>query len=243
MEYPYIIKPACIHLFWPRFHTKCFVIHSYQELEDAAQRLENEDLEVMVQEIIPGKELYSLSTYFNKKSEPLAICGYDKLRQYPPDFGIGSIWRSAWRSGPIDLGIQVLKLLKYHGLAEPEFKRDPRDGKYKFLEINARSIMLNSLPTKCGADITYIAYLDTIGQYKGNSVSSQDGVLWIYEVFDLLSCLIQIKGGKLGVREIFKSFRGKKVLATATWDDPVPFFVFLFNLTRAGLKRLFRRKK
>ena len=139
IDYPYIIKPAYSHLFGEEFNTKGFVINSPQELDRAAEKLRDKNLEVVIQEIIPGKEIYMFYTYFNKKSEPIAICGYDKLRQYPPDFGCGSLCKSAWRSVPIDSAIQVLKAIKYHGIAEPEFKRDPRDGKYKLLEINART--------------------------------------------------------------------------------------------------------
>ena len=69
IDFPYIIKPAHMHLFWAEFRSKCFVIHSTEELNQAIQRLENKDLNVMIQEIIPGNELYSLLTYFNKKSE------------------------------------------------------------------------------------------------------------------------------------------------------------------------------
>jgi predicted ATP-grasp superfamily ATP-dependent carboligase len=100
--YPYIIKPSYMHLFTAEFKSKCFVINSSQDLDQAVRRLENKDLDVVIQDIIPGKELYSLSTYFNKEAEPLAVCGYDKLRQYPPDFGIGTLWKSSWREGPGD---------------------------------------------------------------------------------------------------------------------------------------------
>jgi len=236
--YPYIIKPSYMHLFTAEFKSKCFVINSSQDLDQAVRRLENKDLDVLIQEIIPGKELYSLSTYFNKESEPLAICGYDKLRQYPPDFGIGTLWKSSWREGPINSAMQLLWTIRYHGIAEPEFKKDPRDGKYKFLEINARSIFLNSLPAKCGVDIVYIAYLDTLGQYQKSPVTPQNGILWIYELYDVITCLKQIREGTLGIKEVVASLKGKKVYAIAAWEDPVPFIIALLNLAVAGLKRL-----
>jgi predicted ATP-grasp superfamily ATP-dependent carboligase len=237
IEYPYIIKPVYSHLFDAEFATKCFLINSSQDLNHAVKRLENKDLEVVIQEIIPGNEHYSLLTYFNKRAEPLAICGWDKLRQYPPDYGMSSsLCKSAWRAAPIDLAIQTLKTLKFHGIAEAEFKKDPRDGQYKFLEINARTSVPIALPAKCGVNIEYAAYLDIIGQYNGNSVSPQSGILWINEITDLLSCIKQIRGGKLGVKEAIKSRIGKKVYATVAWDDPLPFIISLYNFARYQLK-------
>ena len=241
IDYPYLIKPAYSHLFAEKFHSKSFVINSSQELKQATEKLRNKNLEVVIQEIIPGKEIYMFYTYFNKKSEPIAICGYDKLRQYTPDFGSGSLCKSAWRPVPIDLAIQVLKAVKYHGMAEPEFKRDPRDGEYKLLEINARTTTESGLPPKCGVNVEYIAYLDSIGQYEEDPISPNNGILWMDEFGDLLSCLIQLKEGKLGVKEIFRSLKGEKIYATAAWDDPIPFFVSLFNLGSAVLRYSLRR--
>jgi D-aspartate ligase len=228
-----------MHLFIAEFHTKCFVVNSSKELDNTIRRLNNKNLDIMIQDIIPGTELYSFSTYLNKKSQPLAVCGYDKLRQSPPDFGIGTLWRSAWKEEPIDLAIKVLQAINYYGIAEPEFKKDPRDGQYKFLEINARTIIPNALPVKCGTDVIYTAYLDALGKYRNGTIHPRDGILWVSEVGDLRSCIRQLFSRKLSVREIIKSLRGKKVYATASRDDLLPFIVSLLNYTGYYLKRVF----
>lgn len=236
IDFPYIIKPAYSHLFSKEFGTKNFVINSSQDLNQATEKLRDKNMEVVIQEIIPGKEIYMFYTYFNRQSEPVAICGYDKLRQYPPDFGCGSLCKSAWRHIPIDSAIQVLKAIKYHGMAEPEFKRDPRDGQYKLIEINSRTTTESILPARCGVDVEYTAYLDAIGQDVEESFFPKNDILWVDEIGDLLSCLMQIREGRFGVREVFRSLKGKRVYATAAWDDPLPFFVSLFNFSSAALR-------
>ena len=240
IPYSYIIKPAYSLPFQKKFGRKCFVINSPQELDWAVDRLKGKNLDVMIQEIIPGKETYMAYMYFNKKSEPLAVCGYDKLRQFPPDFGCGSLCRSTWRPIPIDLAIQMLTAIGYHGIAEPEFKKDPRDGKYKLLEINPRTSSENRLPAGCGLDIEYIAYLDVTGQNVKDLVSPSSEILWVNDFFDLFSCLIQLKQGKLGITEIFGSFKGKKIHSIAAWDDPIPFLVHSLNISLAALRRCCR---
>lgn len=243
IDYPYIIKPAYSPIFAKEFHRKCFVINSSQGLERAAENLRDKNLEVMIQEIIPGKEIYMFYTYFNKKSEPLAICGYDKLRQFPPDFGCGSLCRSAWRAVPVELGTQILRAINYHGIAEPEFKRDPRDGEYKLLEINARTSTQSRLPAGCGVDVEYIAYLDTTGHSIEASLSPNNGVLWVDDFLDLLSCLIQLKAGRLGIRKLFRSMNGRKIHSITAWDDQIPFLIYPSILVLGAFRRLFYELK
>lgn len=149
--------------------------------------------------------------------------------------------KSRWRQVPIDSATRILKGIGYQGIAAPEFKRDPRDGEYKLLEINARTILQSSLPPRCGVDVEYIAYLDTIGQYGGGTTLPKEGILWIDEISDLLSCIMQLKDGRLKLGEIVTSLRGEKQYATFAWDDPIPFLVHLSNLSSAALGLLWRR--
>jgi len=230
VAYPYIIKPAYSHLFQEEFGRKVFVINSPQELDWAVGRLRDKDLEVMVQEIIPGKEIYMFCTYLNRKSEPLAICGYDKIRQYPPDFGSGSFCKSSLRSSPVEECIQLLQAIGYYGFAEPELKKDPRDGKYKLLEINARTTTQNRLAAACGVDIEYIAYLDAGGRCIKNLFSFRSDIFWVDDFADLLSCLMLLKRKELGIGEVVKSFKDRKVHSVAAWDDSAPLIVRAFNL-------------
>jgi D-aspartate ligase len=239
--YPYIIKPAFSHLFAKEFHTKCFLISCVEELDKAIEILKNKHLEIMIQEIIPGNDIYMLYAYFDRDSKPIAICGYDKLRQSPPDFGSGTLCKSAWKSTPIDLAIRVLAQIGYHGIAEPEFKRDPRDGEFKLLEINARTSTENRLPAKCGIDIEYIAYLDTIAQPIEKQNPPKENVIWVDEIADFISSFRQIRDGRLAVREWFKSLKGEKVYGWFARDDPIPFFVSLLSVGLAMLKRIVKR--
>ena len=240
IDYPYIIKPAYSSPFQEEFHKKCFVINSSQELDWAVKRLRGKNLEFVMQEIIPGKEVYELYTYFNKESEPLAICGWDKIRHYPPDFGSGSFCRSIWRPSAVEQGIQLLKAIGYYGLAAPELKKDLRDGKYKLLEINARTILQNRLTAACGIDITYIACLDAIGQPVNDSPSQCNDILWVDDFVDLLSCWIHLRRKEIGIGEIVKSLRAKKVHSVVAWDDPAPLIVHACHLGFGALRLLIR---
>jgi D-aspartate ligase len=235
--YPFIIKPVYFYPFYTFFGEKNFVIRSRNEFLKAIERLKGRNLEVVLQELIPGKEIYMFYTYLNKKAEPLAVCGYDKIRQFPPNFGSGSFCKSKWRSSPVKECLRFLKAIKYHGYAEPELKRDPRDGKYKLLEINARTTTENRLAAACGADIEYISYLDAIGEFKKKPLTIRDGVFWIDDFNDARSCWMLLKRNEIGIGEVIKALIRPKVHSDFAWDDPAPFMIKVLGLGLSAFRR------
>jgi predicted ATP-grasp superfamily ATP-dependent carboligase len=238
MPYPYIVKPADSSSFHEAFGRKVFLIESADDLEEATARLRGRDLEVMIQDIVPGREIYSFYAYYDRKSEPLALCGYDKTRQYEPDFGSGSFCKSIWRPEAARPALQLLREMSYHGFAEPELKKDPRDGQYKLLEINARTTLQNRLPAACGVDIEYAAYRDCLGRKPDPSVRPRGGVLWVDDFTDQKSFLIHLKRRDLSRSEIVDSLKPRKVHSVAAWDDPLPFVVRVVRLLWAGFRRV-----
>jgi len=241
IDYPYIVKPVYSKVFYREFRTKCFVVHSPRELDEAARRLSGKELEVMLQEIIPGEQIYMFNTYSNRSSAVATACGYDKVRQFPVDFGCGTLCRTAWRLLPGNSAIQLLEAIGYHGFAEAEFKKDPRDGEYKLLEINARTTLQNRLPAACGVDNEYLAYLEVTGQRIPESLSPTGEAVWVDDLLDSLSCLIQLKRGTLGIRDLFHSLKGRRVHSVADWDDPLPLVAYPLRLAAAKSKRLLHK--
>lgn len=233
--YPLIIKSCYSHQFIREFHKKVFVIHSHSELETAMEILNGAHQDYFLQEIIPGNMLYLFYAYFNRQSIPLGICGYDKVRQFPKDFGIGTICRSMNRSQPIQAGVKYLQDIGYHGLAEPEFKLDPRDGLYKLIEINPRSVTQTQLAAACGVHVEYLAYQDLIWGNIEPLRPATEGVLWIDEISELHYHLSRIRRGRFCFSE-FDSLIGDKILAGAAWDDPIPFIIALARFFKERLK-------
>lgn len=238
IDYPYIIKPADSSAFQEEFGRKCFLISSSQELKRAVDKLRGKSFEVMVQEIVPGEETYEFYTYLNKQSEPLGICGWDRIRQYPPGFGTGSFCKSSHRLSAVEPVIRLLQEIRYSGFAAPDQKIDPRDGKYKLLEINARTTLQNRLAAACGVDIEYIAYLDVTGQRIQDIVSPRNNIYWIDDFYDHATCFLYVKHKKYTFREVFKSFQAGKLHSVAAWDDPIPLFALAINLFLGMLNKI-----
>lgn len=239
--YPFIIKPAYSSPFQETFRRKGFVVASPRDLELAAARLAGGETDIVVQDFVPGPRSYAFYTYLNARSEPLAACGYDKLRHYPLELGSGSFCRSAWRSDAAEPILKLLREIGYHGFAEPELKRDPRDGEYKLIEINARTTSQNRLAAACGVDLEYIAYLDMTGRFDGDVARPREGVTWVDDFADQASCLLLMRRGQLGIRGLIQSVRPGLVHSVAARDDPVPFLARAAGLIASRMRLPTRR--
>lgn len=232
--YPLIVKSAYSHRFIQEFHKKVFVIHSPSTLETAIAMLNAPIQDCFLQEIIPGNTLYLFYCYFNRQSVPLGICGYDKVRQFPRDFGIGTVCRSINRPRPIQNAVSYLQAIGYYGLAEPEFKLDPRDGQYKLIEINTRSVTQTQLAAACEIYMEYLAYQDLVQGNVEPVAPATDAVLWIDEINELHYQLSRIRRGYFNISELVGLACEKKVFAGSAIDDPVPVLV--------GLMRFFHER-
>lgn len=96
-----------------------------------------------MQEVIPGAtpEGYIVQDYFNQQSQPIVIVAAQKLRQ-PTMFSNQSVHVSIPSSNIaecIQSIVEYFQRIRYCGLFGAEFKRDPRDGQFKLLEVKLAS--------------------------------------------------------------------------------------------------------
>ncbi len=120
----------------------------------------------LLQEIIPGPdgEVFIAGACHDAQSRCLALFTGRKLRQHPRGFGVSRLCESGWSEEIAALTLRILAAVGYQGVSDVEFKRDPRDGRFKFMEINARQGYWIALARAAGVNLSYIAYRDAIGQ-------------------------------------------------------------------------------
>lgn len=242
--YPCFIKPVYSTQFAEEFRIKGFEANSSEELIRAYDRAFTTGHEVVIQEVIPGDDtnLHLVGAYFNHASEVIGIFTFRRIRQYPHMYGNGALCAGVWIPEIAELCTSFLKKIEYHGIIDAEFKKDPRDNKFKLIEINARTGWQNRLATRCGVDLPYMAYRDAIGEDIEKVISKKEGIKWLYMLNDVRSSFESISKGELRVRDWLNSLRGEKEYAIFAWDDPIPFFVSLINISSAVLRRLLRKK-
>jgi len=229
ISYPILIKPSISSYFFKVFHRKGFIANSSSELVKYYNLVLKRRIDVIFQEIIPGSDsnVYGISGYFNRKSRPVALFAYHRLRGWPNFFGTSSLIESVAISNYSNLKeiiTRYLSRVSYFGVMEAEFKLDPRDHNFKLIEINARSWWQNSLPTKCGLNIILKAYLDAIGEKVEYSEKYAVGVKWINFLNDLRSSIFSVEMTK---KDWISSFKRVKDWALFDVHDPFPAAVNL----------------
>jgi D-aspartate ligase len=206
--------------------------------EDAAELLKvyrdiaRFDDRLIIQEVIPGSEenLAYISFYLDRQSQPLAMFAGRKLRVLPVGFGSGSYVRSFLDPDLERVALQLLSGVQYQGLGGLEFKKDPRDGRYKLIEFNTRFGMWDGLGVRCGVDTPYVAYRDTLHMPVEPQRTYRENVIWVDWQRDLRAFWMYHKQERLTLSQWLRSLRGEKMWAIYSKEDWKPGVAFTFNM-------------
>lgn len=241
VTYPCIMKPE-LSDDWSRDRPpmvtreqKVIEIGSAEELLRTAAVLGVTYGDTIIQEPIPGPDsnLYYLVAYLDSSSEPLATFVGRKLRTCPPHFGNGTYVQSVHAPEVVDLGVRLLRKLRYRGSVGVEFKLDPRDGLLKLIEMNARFGLWDGFGAVCGVDFAYLAYADAVGLPRPSLNGYKAGVYWMQPDRDFWVALQYKRAGELTLGEWLRSILRCRVFAPAAWDDPMPWFALNLSFSRA----------
>jgi predicted ATP-grasp superfamily ATP-dependent carboligase len=235
--FPAIFKPVESLAFKVRFRRHVLEIGSRDELLRVYDAVRDCGT-LMLQDIVPGgdEELFTLGSYLDAQSRPLAQFTGHKLRQHPPRFGHVSMAVSAWVPELAEAGLRLLHELGYHGVSQVEFKRDPRDGRYRLMEVNARHWMWHSLATACGVNLSLAAYRDAIGD-PYMAPRQVDGKKWVVALTDARDALSRWRHGEEKLGPWLRSYKGVKVDGLYSLRDPLPGLL----ITGRQLKRIITR--
>jgi len=196
---------------------------------------ENKELfhHILFQEYIPGMadRMYTVGIYANKNHDVLGVFTGRKVRGFPPDIG-DCVVGQAEKVPPelVKLVKKMVKDLHYQGIAEFEFKKDPRNNKFKLIEINPRSWSWIGIAPACDASLPWIAYVDLTGIEKTpytKSVTDQRDVKYIKILEDFPNCIYRNKNSgfpeyQMNLVQWWKSLQAKKkIYAEFSLDDPI----------------------
>ena len=193
-DYPVIIKPK------KRLDEKIRIfrnlqLYSEQDLIDKKSMIEKHILNgvsFIASEIIPGDDsnIYAYVGYRNAKGQILNEWTGKKLSQYPDNFGVFSSASNKAPEEVLQLGRKLLTGMDLIGIAEPEFKYDYRDGKFKLMEINLRSMMWNRAGNLSGVTIHYTQYADATGlEVRSNIQEKTRDIHFVYLKHEILNLI------------------------------------------------------
>ncbi len=224
LRYPVILKPAHGHLWRARLGgKKVLEVQTREELLRTFEGLGDLGTGMTVQEVIPGpeREIFVCGAYFRADGKAQALFTARKVRQYPPRFGSGSLVRSEWNAEIAQLSVDLVTRLGYRGICGTEYKPDPRDGRFKLIEVNPRPTLWFSLCRAAGCDVVDHAYRDLIGHPLDEQIGRQvDGVRWQYFLRDLLSLAYYVRRREAGRPDLTEALSPRrKDEAVASFSD------------------------
>jgi len=250
-KFPLMLKGIYGDKLQARTGKKMVIVNNKEELLENYKLLEDpKQPNLMLQEYIPGDDdqVFIFNGYFDANSECLcAFTGY-KVRQYPIHVGAASLGENKWNQDVADLTIKFMKDIKYSGILDIGYRLDPRDGKYKVLDINPRvGQAFRIFVAENGIDVIRSQYMDLTNQRDNEPVVPIEGRRWIIEDYDVIASLHYFSEGSLKFGEWFSSFNRLEEGAWFSWRDPVPFLMIVLSfqkkilywvLKKLGLRKL-----
>jgi hypothetical protein len=240
-------RPIAESLSYPRLSLMTFLIWTITPLggtdnKDIPPEVLAHGLEIIVCELIPGPDdlLSSYYTYIAPNGQHLFHFTKRIIRRSPPNFGLGSYHATEWLPDTAEMGKRFFCGIGFRGLGNIEFKRDPRDGQLKLIEVNARFTAAQELLVRAQMDIAWIVYLHVTGGVVPTVNGFKEHLrLWYFlDDFDAYRDLRAL--GQLSFLSWVRSISSPQVLPYFSFHDPKPALAKGWNtLQTRVLKRRF----
>lgn len=177
IEYPLVIKPANVvkynHISFDE-KNKIYKIKDFNELESTINKIKNSDYDdkLIIQEFIPGDDsyLYDSVVYLDKNSKckVISFAQIGLQEQTRSMVGNAAVLINGFSTFDGDSNSEInnivtfMESINYKGFAEIDMKYDPRDKKFKVLEINARQGRCSYYLTPLGFNLIKVMVDDLI---------------------------------------------------------------------------------
>lgn len=218
---------------------KAYITNTHEELNTAAGFLLGSGIHFIIQEIIDGDCTnnfeYNSLMVDGKIIESFVV---QKIRQYPPGYGAACCIKSVNNNTVEELGSRFVRENRIEGFSNTEFKVNPLDNEYYFIETNSRIWSQIRLPEYCGKNFLmkyYNRLADEPVAYK--TVISGKEIKWTDIFSDTVLWWRYLRKTGLNFRKWICSLSGTRDFGLLNIRDLRPF---LHELSGIGI---FKRKR
>lgn len=238
VSYPAVVKPRIGHLWRERFAGRKALRFDDPTSLVAWCREARVAGAVVVQEHVegPNSSHCKVCAYFDHAGAAHAVICMRKIRQYPVDFGVGTMMETVIEPEVRELGLRLFRALDWRGPGSIEFKRDRRDGRWKLIELNARLWQQHGLAAASGLDFPLIQYRELTGTAQACNGYAV-GVRWMDEFRDPRSVWEHRRRGLMGLTDWARSLCRTRAWALWALDDPAPFLARALQQTASVWRR------
>ena len=237
----FFLKPGHsqqFHRFYPR---KAYSFGTAAEARQGLRIMAAAGVEAVLQEYIPGPPTshHFVEGFVDAGGDFRAIFARRRTRMYPLDYGNSTHTVSI---PPAEIGDGIADLTRlfagigFRGAFSAEFKRDPRDGVFKLLEVNGRPWWYIGFAAACGVDVAMFAHRDALGLPVETISGYPSGVRCVLVHLDTAAFLYERKHNGLGTWSWLRSVIGARP-AVFSWSDPLPGLSLPVSIARNRWRR------
>ncbi len=235
ITFPVIVKPVLSHKMVRIFNKKLFVVNSFKELKEKFELCFKHKIEVMITEYIPGNDscMYTYSLIYSKDGRFIVDFMHNTIRQTPPNYGVSRVAKSIDVDSLVaNYSKKILEEVGFYGFAGIQYKKDPRDGVYKLIEVNCRTIRPIILQTYSGLNALDILYRSFVLNEKEFDLKPyRKGVYYIELYSELVNYLFRKSEENFTWKDYKRPYKSKwKVYGVYDKNDMKPFYKMIFNL-------------
>lgn len=211
-------------------------INSFSDFKKYINLIEKYDFILQQQILGNSNNMYTIGIYADKKSDIKGIFSGRKVRGYPVEYGDCYAGESYWNQNLVDISKNIIKLLKYTGIAEIEFKWNEFDNKFYLIEVNPRTWSWIGITPYTGVNLPLLAFNDLLG-IDSNIIemNKRRRVLWIRSIEDKYNCIfknknINNKDFPGNIKDYNRNLKDYDLVVKADFDnsDKLPGYFWLF---------------
>jgi len=165
---------------------------------------------------------------------PLVFTGI-KLRSWPHGGGVTARGHAAAHPRLAAATADFCRAIGYRGIADLDWRRDPRDGRLKLVDFNPRvGAQFQVFRSTAGIDVVRAMYLDLTGRAvpHGEQIDARELVVEHLDAAAALDGRLHRRADPPHPRPV------RREAAWFAWDDPLPFAVATARFTAAAARRV-----
>jgi predicted ATP-grasp superfamily ATP-dependent carboligase len=224
-----------------RFNEKAYRFETRAEAQKGLELMAGAGVQALLQEYIPGPPdlHYFVDGYLDRDAMLRAVFVRRRTRMFPVCFGNSTHMLTvpvASAEPAVGHVIRLLTGIGFRGAFSAEFKRDPRDGEFKILEVNGRPWWYIGFAADCGVDIPMLSYRDAVGLDIQTISSYRTGVRCVLLHLDVRAFLYEHRERGLTFSAWLRSVIGARS-TVFSWEDPRPATSLLAGMVRSRVRR------
>ncbi|MFD1235291.1 hypothetical protein ACFQ34_18540 [Pseudonocardia benzenivorans] len=224
LTYPCVLKPTLGHVAKELVGVGTVHIASRADALAHAVPLLDLGVPILFTELVPGPETLLEGAVMVRDHDggyPLSY-GRRKLRQWPMDYGVGSLTEAVPVPETVALTRRLLDHTGYVGLAACETKRHAGTGELYLIEVNVRVPGNFGLAQACGVEGPWRLYATLAGLPVGPQRAQVDGRKVVLPVKDAQAVIARVRRGETTYGRAARSLRGTRDFGAFAARDPLP---------------------